>query len=137
MKNKDYMKQIANMLGVKLHEEFKTTNSLKYVTFRLTEDGLFDCFGNKSRETLAMILEGTIKIIKLPWEPKNGEHYYYIRIWEDEEPTVEQSYWGNGTWEYGLYSTGNFFKTRKEAFKNINNFKKFMKSTKPNMSWKE
>lgn len=66
MKNKGYMKQTANMFGVKLHEEFKTTNNFDYVTFRLTEDGLFDCFGNRARETLAMILEGTIKIIKLP-----------------------------------------------------------------------
>ena len=65
MKYKGYMKEIANVLGVEMNEEFKTTNELEFMTFKITEDGLFDCFGNRDRETLSMILEGTRKLIKL------------------------------------------------------------------------
>lgn len=65
MKYKGYMKEIAKLLGVEIGEEFKTTNSFDFVTYKITEDGLFDCFGNKDRETLSMILEGTRKLIKL------------------------------------------------------------------------
>lgn len=57
------MKEIANVLGVEIGEEFKTTNSFDFVTYKITEDGLFDCFGNKCREHLGLLLEG--KIIKL------------------------------------------------------------------------
>ena len=66
MKYKSYMKEIANVLGVDMNEKFKTTNELEFMTFKITEDGLFDCFGNRDRETLSMILEGTRKLIKLP-----------------------------------------------------------------------
>ena len=62
----NYMSEVAKLLGVELGEEFKTTNSLPFITFRITENGMFDSFGNKSRESLAMILEGKMKIIKLP-----------------------------------------------------------------------
>lgn len=65
MKYKGYMKEIANVLGVDMNEKFKTTNELEFMTFKITEDGLFDCFGNRDRETLSMILEGTRKLIKL------------------------------------------------------------------------
>ena len=63
--NKDYMNEVAKVLGVEMNEWFKTTNELEFLTFRITEDGLFDCFGNRDRETLAMILEGKRKLIKL------------------------------------------------------------------------
>ena len=70
MKYKSYMEEIANVLGVEMNEEFKTTNELEFLTFKITEDGLFDCFGNKDREALAMILEGKRKLIKLPFQKK-------------------------------------------------------------------
>ena len=69
MKYKSYMKEVANILGVEMNEEFKISNSLDFVTYSITEDGLFDCFGNKCREQLGMILDGGRKIIKKPWEP--------------------------------------------------------------------
>lgn len=65
MKYKSYMKEVADIVGVEMNEEFKMSNSFDFVTYKITEEGLFDCFGNKCRESLGTLLEGGIKIIKL------------------------------------------------------------------------
>ena len=61
------MKQVAQMLGVELEQEFRVNNSNNI--YKLSEDGLFyrsTCFEEWGREplTLEWILTGKLKIIK-------------------------------------------------------------------------
>lgn len=76
------MTEVAKLLGVKLEEEFCTTESS--VKYKLTERGLRSY--SKTRDwwddasyTLTRLLAGGIKVESSPWEPKMGEDYYIPR----------------------------------------------------------
>ena len=80
----NYMKQIAEMLGVELGEKFKSTrkDTVLLSEFYITDNGLYEQIPNQSPMLNSPILKdlliGERKIIKLPWKPKGGESYYYI-----------------------------------------------------------
>ena len=78
----NYMKQIANMLGVELEEEFKT-NEFDDYTFKLTEDGLrWKCDdswkGQAGFFTLEDILCNRVEIIKKPKSILTEEEKEYL-----------------------------------------------------------
>lgn len=70
--------EIAKMLGVEVGEEFKVENDV--CLHRFTENGLeYNVCGVWSAcARLNRILNGTDKIIKLPFEPKYGEKYWTV-----------------------------------------------------------
>lgn len=76
--------QIAEMLGLKLGEEFKVESrgGSKYIC-NFTMEGLFvhdsflqDGSGSYDNELLAHIVCGDVKVIKLPWKPKENDIFY-------------------------------------------------------------
>lgn len=107
--------KIAEMLGVEIGEEFKVENDV--CLHRFTENGLeYKVCGVWSAcARLNLILNGTDKIIKLPFEPKNGEQYYRIFTNKDEDMTIVRDTWNDWSLDYMCKYCGNCFRTEKEA----------------------
>lgn len=79
--NKNYMSEIAKMLGVNIGEEFIIQNADRKENVILAMDGLRIPFPHGMAEMddgrlLLEVLQGHYEIIKLPWEPKDTEFYW-------------------------------------------------------------
>lgn len=115
----NYYKQVAEMLGVELNEEFKVAYSddaLCEKPYKITVDGLLckSALGWERSTLLHSIIAGDIEIVKLPWKPKEDEFYYYY------SPYVGitcQERWMNTASDYCMWKLGNCFRTREEATK--------------------
>lgn len=77
---KNYMQDVARMLGVELGEEFKIKDFEP--VYKLTDYGL--CvkvdsveWHEMSGDSFIQLIKGDYEIIKLPWQPKKGDEYYY------------------------------------------------------------
>lgn len=115
----NYYKQIAEMLGLELGQEFVITDldgkRKDTITYKFTEDGLFSKANNLSVKVtliLDLLLTGKYKAVPKPWKPKYGEQYwsYSTKI--------------NGTCcntfleftnNYAMWKSGNCFRTEEEA----------------------
>ena len=87
---KNYMAEVAKLLGVELGESFKITSDTQgdypgdYQNYyRLTENNCFETSadGVEWKTTIAVvllkhILMGDIRIVKLPWRPSRDDVYY-------------------------------------------------------------
>ena len=109
---KNYMPEIAKMLGVEVGEIFKMTdyNSL----YRFTERGLEfkGTAGWCLSERIEWLLTGRNEILKLPWQPKEGDRYYF--------PATDFQYsrpeaWDNHPIDFALKEAGMAFKTKEEC----------------------
>ena len=109
---KNYMPEIAKMLGVEVGEIFKITdyNSL----YRFTERGLEfkETAGWCLSERIEWLLTGRNEILKLPWQPKEGDRYYF--------PATDFQYsrpeaWDNHPIDFALKEAGMAFKTKEEC----------------------
>lgn len=119
---KNYMPEIAKLLGVEMGEKFKIQalgskedeNSTLLVW--LTEHGL--CVENNyvcndgENKYLVKALTGELKIFKLPWEPKYGEIYYFLDINEKE---IMSYTWENDTFDYAMKALGMIYRTEAKA----------------------
>ena len=111
---KNYMADIAKMLGLELDEKFKIGGiEPKY---RFTENGVYCHVDNGwwqcSNVMLPKILLGEFEIIKLPWQPKKGE--VYCRP-EDGFEDVAFDNWGNHPIDFALKEAGMVFRTKEEC----------------------
>lgn len=111
---KNYMADIAKMLGVELEEEFKIAED--DCVYRLTEDGLIhkNEYDNwyYDNDVFLNLLDGTVEIIKLPWKPKLGEKYYIPSNYFDEARLTD---WLNHPFDFAMQETGMAFKTYEEC----------------------
>lgn len=111
---KNYMQDVAKMLGVELGEEFKIGNFS--ILYKFTERGLFfksdrgwihDC-----DYTLDDLLKGDVEIKKLPWQPRKGDKYYrpsaYFKC-------VDVALWEGYSSDFALKAAGMAFKTKEEC----------------------
>ena len=74
---KNHMAEVAEMLGVEMGEEFEIEG--KNGKYHFEDRGLSDgdlCMPH----TLTKILNGSERIKKLPWRPKDGEIYYCLAM---------------------------------------------------------
>lgn len=115
----NYYKQIAEMLGLELGQEFRIIDShertIDAALFEITEDGLFSKANNLSGKVtlmLDLILSGKCKVVPKPWELKVGEKYFYYSVSLNRATTRK---WCNGNYDLLLWKYGNCFKTEKEA----------------------
>lgn len=111
---KNYMADVAKMLGVELEEEFKIDGiELKY---RFTENGVYCHVDNGwwqcSNVMLPKILLGEFEIIKLPWQPKKGDEYYYPG---EGFNNICRALWGNTVFGFAYKEAGLIFKTYEEC----------------------
>lgn len=113
---KNYMADVAKMLGVELEEEFTVPN--KVATLKISaKDGLMYKFKDEGEwqsgaSDLQDLLIGEVEIVKLPWKPKNKEGYYYPCTYEQE---VFYALWVGSTFNYAMYNLGMCYRTREEA----------------------
>lgn len=93
-----YYKQIAEMFGLELNEEFilADTDGNRYneCKYMFTELGLLHStdFGFNKSSLLDAVLRGALVVKELPWKPEERCEFYYYR-----------------------WKSGNCFKTREEA----------------------
>ena len=115
----NYYKQIAEMLGLELGQEFVITdddgNRQNKYTYKFTEDGLFSKANDLSVKVTSMLdllLSGDYKAVPKPWKPKYGERYwsYSPKI----NGTCCNTFW-EYTNNYAMWKSGNCFRTEEEA----------------------
>lgn len=115
----NYYKQIAEMLGLELEQEFVITDldgkRKDTITYKFTEDGLFSKANNLSAKVtliLDLLLTGKCKAVPKPWKPKYGEEYWSYS-------TKINGACCNTFWEfiedYAKWKSGNCFRTEEEA----------------------
>ena len=117
--------KIAEMLGVEVGERFYISSEKKiegaYYYFSSTEllyhvpNRLTDCAQYRS---LADLIYGDEKIIKIPFEPKDGERYWYV-YWNHtlEHPCVTDITFEDSDMCCHHKYCGNCFRTESEALK--------------------
>ena len=115
----NYYKQIAEMLGLELEQEFVITDldgkRKDTITYKFTEDGLFSKANNLSAKVtliLDLLLTGKYKAVPKPWKPKKGESYWhYSKGWE--QATFRK--WEGAIDDFCTWKCGNCFRTEEEA----------------------
>ncbi len=113
----NYMKQVAEMLGVELEERFKLVDGAPHLRYRFNETGLVRENAADDKEeycasVLNRLLNGEYEIEKLPWKPKIGETYWFA---DESEGGIFYSEWSDEAFDYAFYASGNCFKTKEEA----------------------
>ena len=121
---KNYMAEVAKILGVELGEPFKITDDThgdyhRYYQFT-DKKGLETSVDGVNWETAAAvtlrdILMGNIRIVKLPWKPQEGEKYYVPRIAIRPYDRHYYYYWDNSGVDIKRYDMGIVCKTPEEA----------------------
>ena len=118
----NYWKQFAEMLGLKLGQEFELTDDdgkrKDEYTYKIIEDGLYRKEANaislyaEPSVTLDCILNGDYKAVPKQWKPKEGDIYYYYSA---SNGIVNYARWNDLCFELILWKAGNCFKTEEEA----------------------
>ena len=120
--------KICELLGVEIGEEFNAehanigkvlTNSKdEPVIFKFQNDGLYaKCsYGSGDFFLIGMgnFLKGDYEIVKLPFEPKDGETYYTVRFYANELVVCDREFRYEMTPLADKYC-GNCFRTKAEA----------------------
>ena len=113
---KNYMQDVARMLGVELEEEFRIKETLTKSIYKITSSGLLGKSDGKDWKhenyALASLLIGVYHIIKLPWQPKEGDNYYHPA---SNFKDVYYAGWGNTIFDIALKEAGMIFKTKEEC----------------------
>lgn len=116
--NKNYMEEIAKLLGVELEEEFicKEINGDEVYRGKLTKKGFL---GSKEDGTFWSynwpwedLLTGAFIIEKLPWQPEKSEMYY---VPSPDFNHALRDYWDNYPSDFALKEVGMIFKTKEEC----------------------
>lgn len=124
---KNYIPKIAKMLGVEIGEEFEVLPKIagpgyKSSRYRFSEYCLqYSNYihypsetGWSPTNTITGLLNGKISIIKIPFEPKDGEQYWYV-CWNEHGIGATVSIWRNMVSHYADKYCGNVFRTQTEA----------------------
>ena len=118
--------KICELLGVEIGEEFKlkqTTGDIKSAKYRFRNIGNqiiyehTDICGDWtmcSAEEVGLLVLGKHEIVKLPFEPKDGEHYWYV-LWNKDELGSSTSIWRENIDHYQSKYCGNVFRKQSEA----------------------
>lgn len=109
---KNLIPEICKMLGVELGEKFKIKGDVD--TYEFGVEGLWGDYGIDA-ETLEALVCGGVEIIKLRWEPKEGEEYYTFIYDCYHKWCVWQQRWSNHPFDLALLEKGWVYRTREEA----------------------
>lgn len=115
----NYYKQIAEMLGLELEQEFVITDldgkRKDTITYKFTEDGLFSKANNLSVKVtlvLDLLLTGKCKAVPKPFKPKYYEQYWAYSFKSNK---ARYTFFGNYAEDYAMWKSGNCFRTEEEA----------------------
>lgn len=116
---KNYMQDVARMLGVELEEEFRIKETLTKSIYKITSSGLLGkCDGKDWKHenyALASLLIGVYHIIKLPWQPKVGDVYYRPRDYHTAFSEAVTDFWRDTVNDFALKEAGMIFRTKEEC----------------------
>ena len=110
---KNYIQDVAKMLGVELGEEFKIDGS--NLIYKFFENGLyFRCIEGWSptKYEFLDLITGKLEIVKLPWQPKYDEKYYLPGL---KFTKVLSAFWNNTVADFAYKETGMVFRTAEEC----------------------
>lgn len=141
MENKNYMKEVASLLGVELEEEFRIIkpDGTDFGIFVITDEGI----GRKiilneeegdsylmdiSSSTMTYLLTGTCKIEKLPFKPELGDWYWIPTVETDGKINVYSFVWEGIVYDYLAYHLGLCFRTKEEAEQNKDKLKEIIRN---------
>lgn len=118
---KNVMEKVAELLGMELGEEFIIENADRKETVIIAADGLHviqpnNVLGPQNWKLFSKVLEGLYDVRKKPWEPKEGDAYYYPHV--SERKTICWS-WTGDTMDYAFKALGMIYRTREEAEANF------------------
>lgn len=129
---KNYMKDVAKLLGVEIGEEFTVKNYP--IIARIGEGGLSVIYSNsRSINTgchmdgcliLSNLLTGACTIEHKPWKPKYKDTYWSIGT----GGVLEHGTWLNDFVDISLYRLGNCYRTAEEASANADKWIAFCNS---------
>lgn len=112
--SKNYMEEIAKLFNIELEEKFMIKDD--YHIYKLTRNGLeYELYNGKYRLNMDMflkLLRGNVEMVKVPWQPKNGDRYYFP---VDGFTITSCAIWCDSTIEYALKEAGMIFKTKEEC----------------------
>ena len=116
--------EVAKLLGVELGQSFKITSDTEgdYQNYyRFTENNCLEMsddgvdWETAAAATLRDILMGDIRIVKLPWEPRDNEHYFIPEITTPE--MFGYLRWTNDHVDNHMYKHGLICRTKEEAIR--------------------
>lgn len=121
---KNLIPQIAQMLGVEIGEEFEIKDRhgelISDKTYKFGKNTLLYCYQDDdicytaSRTTLQSLLNGKYEIVKISWQPKEGESFYTFTAAYGEW-SVSLDMWAEEPCNYALLDKGWIYRTEKEA----------------------
>ena len=127
MSEKNLIPKIAELLGVEIGEEFEVMPecagpNYKSSRYRFSEHGLeYSNYihypsetGWSPTDTITGLLNGRIRIIKLPFEPKEEEHYWCV-CWNSYEIGSTYCVWLGSVGNYMDKYCNNVFRNQDEA----------------------
>lgn len=121
--SKNFIPQIAQMLGVELGEGFKIKGEDELMTYRFNSDGLQVTYGDgielsyiSTNSAFVALVNGTDEIVKLPWKPKEGESYWTFILYDcDIRLGIEPRKWTNDMFDFAFLKAGWIYRTCEEA----------------------
>lgn len=120
---KNLIPDVAQMLGVEIGEEFKV-DRYEYdgLTFKFAENMLMSRSDLKGAEwgityvILSELLGGDAEIVKIPWKPKEEEHYYtFTSTYKYTKWKIGLNCWHTEPQNLAFLKAGWVFRTRQEA----------------------
>ena len=121
----NHMEQVANMLEVDLNERFKIDidENISLVCY-LTNNGLVVERGEflvNDPDILCDIICGRYTIRRNTWNPKEGDHYWYVT----REGYAYKVTFSSCSMDRIFYKLGNCYRTKEEAERNIDKWVTF------------
>lgn len=112
---KNYIPEVAKILGVEIGEEFNLLNEDGEVTtgspYKLEDNGFINCYGTSQSHALIEILRGDYTIQEPPWKPKQGNLCWFIKT----DGTVCLDRFTVDSQHLSMLSMGNCFSEASEA----------------------
>lgn len=115
--SKNYMPEIARMLGVEIGEEFDILDSEGNVKgigpYMFTNDDIINGDGGRAHDWLLLyLLYGKNTIQKRPWRPKDGGEYWYVSA---NGKVYDTTLCAINVCELAMLNMGNCFPTKEAA----------------------
>lgn len=113
---KNYMPEVAKMLGVAIGEEFDVLNEndekVAYNPYKVTDNGIEDCEGDVANNSLIGLLIGEYTLQKRPWKPKDREGCWRIFVGNIIDHTIFEK---DNIYDLAMVAMGNCFPTKEAA----------------------
>lgn len=114
---KNLMPDVAKLLGVELGEEFIIENKDRKETVVLAADGFHviqpnNAVGPDHSKLLSKVLQGFYEVKKKPWEPKEGEYFYYPDV---KRKAVCRLPWDSQFFDFAMKALDMVYRTQEEA----------------------